>query len=91
MTPETRAARHGSPGGDLQQIAMRPWAARQACGCRALAAGRPPHYDYEGRIEHTLRLIAAAGFRVEVINIIDRMSVRGVLPSLMPLYEELAR
>lgn len=57
----------------------------------ALAEGRPPHYDNEGRIERTLRLIAAGGFRIETVRVIDRMSANGVLPSLLPLYEELTR
>lgn len=56
---------------------------------RALVRGRSPHYDYEGRIERTVRLIAAAGFRVDAIRLIDAMSSNGVLPSLMPVYEEL--
>lgn len=58
---------------------------------QALAGGRPPHYDYEERIERTLRLIAAAGFRVETVRVIDRISANGVLASLLPLYEELTR
>lgn len=58
---------------------------------QALAEGRQPHYDYEGRIERTLRLIAAAGFRVEAVRVIDRMSANGVLPSLLSIYDELAQ
>ncbi|MBJ6984214.1 hypothetical protein [Luteimonas sp. MC1750] len=58
---------------------------------QALAKGRPLHYDHEGRIERTLRLIAADGLRVEVVRVIDQMSENGVLPGLLALYEELAR
>lgn len=78
---------HGFMESVVKVAEARPEAALRLM--RALVRGRPPHYDYEERIERTVRLIAAAGFRMDAIRLIDAMSSNGILPSLMSVYEEL--